>query len=503
MSLAYNGKLDLSVAEATPNLLSGGSWSAPGTGTTVSYSFRATAPATMPDSTGGFGVFNPQQIQAAQLAMQAWSDVANIHFAEVLGPGGSPYSDAGTIRFADYSTGQADAAAFTYLPGPYGDRSASSDEGDSWYNSALSYNANPQLYNYGQQVLVHEIGHAIGLSHPSNYDASPTPITYAANASFFEDSRQYTVMSYFSEQNTGAYYGGHFASAPQLLDIAAAQDLYGANMSAFLGDTTYGFNSNAGRPWFTATGPNSTLIFSVWDAGGNDTFDFSGYSNAQKIDLNAGDFSDVGGLTGNVSIAEGVTIENAIGGSGSDSILGNAVGNVILGLDGADTIDGGAGDDSLNGNQGNDQLHGGAGGDTVLGGQGADTLWGDAGVNLLNGNKGDDLVYAGPQGDTLYGGQGDDTLHGGDGADVLSGDLGNDILFGGKGADRFLFRPGGGVDWVGDFNSAEGDRIVLPTGTPYAVTTYQGQAVIDLGHGDTIGLAGVAPAQMGEWLVYA
>ncbi len=56
---------------------------------------------------------------------------------------------------------------------------------------------------------------------------------------------------------------------------------------------------------------------------------------------------------------------------------------------------------------------------------------------------------------------------------------------------------------MGDFNSAEGDRIVLPTGTPYAVTTYQGQAVIDLGHGDTIGLAGVAPAQMGEWLVYA
>ncbi len=111
-------------------------------------------------------------------------------------------------------------------------------------------------------------------------------------------------------------------------------------------------------------------------------------------------------------------------------------------------------------------------------------------------------MYGGDGNDTVYGGQGNDTVYGGAGDDLISGDLGNDILYGGPGADRFAFRPGGGVDWIADFNSAEGDRIVLPAGTAYTVTTYQGQAVVDLGHGDQIGLVGVSPSQMGDWLVF-
>jgi len=85
-------------------------------------------------------------------------------------------------------------------------------------------------------------------------------------------------------------------------DIAAAQRLYGANMTTRTGDTTYGFNSNAGQPWFQPDG-NGYMIFAVWDAGGNDTFDFSGYSQNQVIDLRQAAFSNVGGLVGNVSIA--------------------------------------------------------------------------------------------------------------------------------------------------------------------------------------------------------
>ena len=60
------------------------------------------------------------------------------------------------------------------------------------------------------------------------------------------------------------------------------------------------------------------VVFAVWDAGGTDTFDFSGYSQNQIINLCAGQFSDVGGLTKNVAIAQGVTIEHAKGGSGDD-----------------------------------------------------------------------------------------------------------------------------------------------------------------------------------------
>ena len=85
------------------------------------------------------------------------------------------------------------------------------------------------------------------------------------------------------------------------------------------------------------------LIFAVWDAGGNDTFDFSGYTANQRINLNEKSFSDVGGLKGNVSIAAGVTIENAIGGSGNDVIVGNAANNVLKGGAGNDVLFGGGG----------------------------------------------------------------------------------------------------------------------------------------------------------------
>ncbi|MCE1685442.1 M10 family metallopeptidase C-terminal domain-containing protein, partial [Enterobacter hormaechei] len=141
---------------------------------------------------------------------------------------------------------------------------------------------------------------------------------YINSAEYFEDTRAHTVMSYFSEKYTGQDFKGNYSSAPLLNDISAIQDLYGANMETRTGDTVYGFNSNTDRDFMTATDANSKLVFSVWDAGGEDTFDFSGFSQNQRINLNEGAFSDVGGLKGNVSIARGVVIENAIGGSGDD-----------------------------------------------------------------------------------------------------------------------------------------------------------------------------------------
>ena len=115
-----------------------------------------------------------------------------------------------------------------------------------------------------------EIGHAIGLAHPGDYNTGGSP-TYANSAIYYEDSRQYTVMSYFSESNTGAYFGGRYTAAPLLDDIAAIQLAYGANMSTRLGDTTYGYNSTADRPWFDVVASGSRLIFAVWDAGGTDS----------------------------------------------------------------------------------------------------------------------------------------------------------------------------------------------------------------------------------------
>lgn len=191
------------------------------------------------------------------------------------------------------------------------------------------------------------------------------------------------------------------------------------------------------------------------------------------------------------------------GGLNNDTIDGGAGADTIIALDGDDSVQGGVGNDDVNGNVGADTVRGGEGDDWVRGGKGNDTIYGDAGNDPhVNGNIGNDSVSGGDGDDTVYGGQDNDTLYGDAGNDLLSGDIGVDILFGGLGADRFTIRAGGGVDWVGDFNLAQGDRVQLAPGTAYTLTTYEGQVMIDLGNGDRLGLAGVSSVS-GDWLVYA
>ena len=79
-------------------------------------------------------------------------------------------------------------------------------------------------------------------------------------------------MSYWDEYETGAPLPRCLCRSPLLHDISAMQYLYGANTTTRTGDDVYGFNSNTGIDYYTATDSNDKLIFSVWDSGGNDTF---------------------------------------------------------------------------------------------------------------------------------------------------------------------------------------------------------------------------------------
>lgn len=483
-----NAKPSFTTTEAGVQLTRNSSgWGGLGTAANVTFAFRATAP-TMPTDTGGFAQFTTEQINATLSALAAWSDVASVSFTRV-NPSG--YSNDATILFGGYSSGQGGAAAFAYLPGP---RSFESVAGDVWVNISQTANRAPTLLSYGQHTLLHEIGHAIGLSHPAAYNASEgVNINYTTDAVYYEDSRQYTVMSYFSESNTGGFYSNRFASAPMLDDIVAIQRLYGSNMSARVGDTTYGFNSNADQAWYLATTASTALIFAIWDAGGSDTLDFSGYSVSQTIDLRQGAFSSAGGLTGNVSIAIGAVIENAIGGAGSDTIYGNSGDNRITGNGGGDTIDGGLGSDTV--------VFSGARADyviTIYGNYGtifrgsefvtvrnveylsfADqsvglefggglSVSGDILDNVIVGTLHSDALRGGGGADTLSGGGGADELYGGSGDDFLSGDFGDDLLVGGLGNDRLDGGEGfDTADYSAFLGSRQGIEVDLSSGVVF------------------------------------
>jgi hypothetical protein len=360
------------------------SWDAPYDGTTASWS-TASIPyyiggASYPGvgtEADGVTAMTPLMQARAALAFELWDDL----IARNLDPSGTAAFNQMQFEYSN-STESGNTYTHTWLTGgatgPYGTPAFTINRADIWLNSSTStQDADNDMYLGGRgfETYLHEIGHGLGLSHPGNYNLNAT---YAGNAEYDTDNRQYTVMSYFGGyapgsgwQQDGSLASWLYSSTPMIDDIAAIQAVYGADMTTRTGDTTYGFNSNAGREVFDFS-VNPTSIFAIWDAGGNDTLDVSGFSASQRIDLHAGAYSSIGGMTNNVAIAYGATIENAIGGSGADTIIGNDGANTIRGGGGNDTIDGAGGFDTavFSGARASYLIHG----HTVSGPDGSDTL---------------------------------------------------------------------------------------------------------------------------------
>lgn len=189
------------------------------------------------------------------------------------------------------------------------------------------------------------------------------------------------------------------------------------------------------------------------------------------------------------------------GSSGDDDIVCGPGDHLLRGELGNDAIRGGAGFDDMNGNQGNDTLSGGAGNDWVVGGKDADLLSGEAGDDIVYGNLGNDTLHGGDNNDVMRGGQDDDVVFGGTGDDWLAGDRGNDTLTGGAGADIFHTHGAAGLDLVTDFHLAEGDRVNVLSGAPYAVSQIEGDTVIDITGGGRVILVGVQMSSLtGDWI---
>ncbi len=445
----------------------------------------------------GFKALSAVKAGVAESAFELWDDLIAVDIAQSSGA-------AITIAESATTSGSGTYASYAfYYDGIRGGIDRFKDVG-IWLNSGWgthNEDADMEVGSFGNLTYMHEIGHALGLSHPGTYDAgNGGRITYAGSAEFAEDTRQFTVMSYFNAgSGGGADHRGAdgelvFAQTPMLLDIAAIQDLYGADLTTRTGDTTYGFGaSGLGRhegvydfAW------NDAPVLTIWDAGGIDTLDVSGFADNTLIDLNAGAWSSIAGMTQNVAIAYGATIENARGGASGETLVGNASDNALFGGGGADDLRGHAGDDLLFGGRDGaaDTLNGGAGDDQAYGGAGNDALFGEAGDDLLGGGLGDDAVWGGDGHDTLFGGgvPGDDHLDAGAGNDVVWAGGGRDALFGwdgddllGTGAGDDLARGGDGADTL--YGGAGDDTLEAGTGADL-VYGGTGDDRIDLGAHD-------------------
>ncbi|WP_448204618.1 M10 family metallopeptidase C-terminal domain-containing protein [Azospirillum sp. sgz302134] len=278
----------------------------------------------------GFRPFSDAQKALALKAMGLWSAVSNVTFTEAADPGSA------NLQFLSSQLDAFGASGMSNYPYP---------GGSSLYLDPESA---------GPTTFTHEVGHALGLKHPGNYNGqsgSGTP-PFLPTA---EDNRTNTVMSY----------RGTWPGTLGTYDIAAIQYLYGPNSTVRSGDDLY----------LLAAGAKGRYI---WDGGGNDTISAAGAGTPVTIDLRDGGWGWFGARQNSILadnqffIGYGTRIENAIGGSGADHLIGST---------GADRLEGGAGNDTLQGGTGNDTLIGGDGNDDLAGDRGDDFLDGGAGTN--------------------------------------------------------------------------------------------------------------------------
>ena len=494
----------------------------------------------------GFQSFSTFQANAARQALNNIASFTNLTFTETTSGGAQlRFAKASSIDYTDSSSvaqntglhtigtaeGNPPTAAFGSTP-PFTPGYA---QGDTWFNPS-GYN-NPTIGSFQDAAgIMHELGHAMGLKH-GHVTQGGHGVTFPALPTD-HDSYEYSVMTYQQFPDDSPSNGDSAPDHPTTYmqdDIAALQYMYGANYNYNSGNTTYSWNPTTGQEFVNGVGQtdlngenapaDGEIFMTVWDGGGNDTYDFSNYTTDLSVDLSPGGWTvldtsanhrqraDLGfdSVTGKEYFARGnianaqvdpnntsetaSLIDNAYGGSGNDSITGNSLNNVLKGGGGDDTLSGGDGNDTLYGGNGfgsagsgNDTLKGGGGADSLYGEDGNDTLKGGGGADYLDGGTGVNTadyafstagVYVNltsgtgsggdAQGDTLVniqnvsGTQYADTLVGNSQANTLLGGDGDDVIYA-EGAGDHL-DGGNGVDWVVFYDSTAGVTVDLAAGS--------------------------------------
>ena len=293
-------------------------WSSFARGVTLSYSFMGSAPS-YGGAEGGTGFVAPSAAyQAAVRSILAHlSQDTGLVFQEVA----DSDSAFGQLRFGTNQQTSTKGYSFTAI-------SANGlKAGDVWMDTdsvaVLSEGSE------GWQALLHEIGHALGLSHP----LASTDTTGKAVLLDRWNNNAYTVMS--ETQSGSALWQSWYG----VLDLQALRSLYGAGAG--------GVHSGSDR--YALTDAQGLQLATISDSAGLDTLDLSSLTQGVYVDLRPGSFSSVG-VTARGGVAldnlylDGSTlIEDLVGTACDDVLVGNSANNTISPGTGNDMVDGGGG----------------------------------------------------------------------------------------------------------------------------------------------------------------
>ncbi len=258
--------------------------------------------------------------ELARAALESWADVTGLDFVETSG--------RAEISFDDNQSGAFASSSFTSNGTITSSRVNISTDWIARYGTDFD--------SYSYQTYIHEIGHAIGLGHAGPYNGSAS---YPNDAAYLNDSWQATVMSYFSQrENTFVDASFAYILTPMPGDVIAVQDMYGTATDTRLGNTKYGFGQNHGEERLDFVNFDRPVALTIVDSGGIDILNLRYFTQDQTISLEAGTFSDVGGGTGNLTIARGTEIERAFAGAGDDTLIASSGNNVFRGFGGRDTF---------------------------------------------------------------------------------------------------------------------------------------------------------------------
>ncbi len=286
-------------------------------GNTIKFSFPLEAPPYLPVTIQGWAPATIDMISSSREIFLKLDEVLDVNIEE-------SETSEGLNNFAVAQSIQVTTSGFSYFPNNY--YQLGSDIFISKDFSKPLFLSNT-ITNYDYEILVHEIGHALGLKHPFESDRNNSSVLTPV-----EDNTQYTAMSYNHAEDT---FDGTF----RYLDWMTLTKFYGVNPEFQPGDDVYKFDDGVGK--------------FIIDGNGIDTVDMSGSAKDIFLDLRPGAHSFEGHKSSfitsanQLTISHGSKVENAKTGSGDDTIIGNQLSNLIISGTGDDIIFAGEGLDVI------------------------------------------------------------------------------------------------------------------------------------------------------------